>query len=106
MAVNTAGDATAYANNDAYYDSSAGDDSIVPGGDGDVISGGSQARATDGDATADTDHRALTPHPSDGNHSIQAGVGANLVFGSAPPLRLPGVPTPTGTNQAPAHGAG
>src|SRR3546814_14827131 len=79
MAVNTAGDATAYANNDAYYDSSAGDDSIVAGDDGDVISGGSQARATDGDAKADTDHRALSSDASAGNEFIPAGEGAHLV---------------------------
>src|SRR3546814_19754657 len=98
MAVNTAGDATAYANNDAYYDSSAGDDSIVAGDDGDVISGGSQARGTDGDAKADTDNRALSSDASAGNDFIHAGQGANLVAGGAPAISPGGDGEATGNN--------
>src|SRR3546814_17678954 len=105
MAVNTAGDATAYANNDAYYDSSAGDDSIVAGDDGDVISGGSQARATDGDAKADTDNRALSSDASAGNDFIQAGEGANLVAGEAQAISSGGDAQATGTHQALPSGA-
>lgn len=100
MAVGVYGSATAdaYGENLADAEGSAGNDSIIGGADGDVISGGSQARAV-GEAEAEQVNTADSDS-SAGDDSIAAAAGENLVAGDAQAISSGSDATATATNTA------
>src|SRR5690606_11069367 len=98
MAVNTGGDAFAYANNTAEHSGSAGDDTIVTGRGKDIVSGDAQARDK-GFAKADADNTATNADA--GNDLIDVYSGAwNKSAGDAQAISSHGSAEVKATNTA------